>query len=87
MNGGKNPIQDGDLLLLERITSTNAGSISNLTMAIERQDEGGDNQYLLRVVKKNADGSYRLVANNPKYGDLIANERMATFARLIGVVG
>ncbi|TCS40420.1 DEAD/DEAH box helicase family protein [Reinekea marinisedimentorum] len=87
MNGGKNPIQDGDLLLLERITSNNAGSISNLTMAIERQDEGGDNQYLLRVVKKNSDGSYRLVANNPEYGDLIANEGMATFARLVGVVG
>ncbi|MCO4790205.1 DEAD/DEAH box helicase, partial [Vibrio cholerae] len=30
MNGGKNPIQDGDLLLLEWVTPSSAGSISNL---------------------------------------------------------
>ncbi|QJY40982.1 hypothetical protein HND97_06885 [Vibrio cholerae] len=41
MKGGKNPIQDGDLLLLEWVTPSSAGSISNLTMAIETQDETG----------------------------------------------
>ncbi len=86
MNGGKNPIYDGDYLLLEQVTPESAGSISNQTMAIERQDGAGDNQYLLRKVLKNKDGSYTLRANNPDYDDLIADESMVTFARFKGVV-
>lgn len=86
MNGGKNPIYDGDYLLLEQITPNNAGSISNSTVAIERQDSAGDNQYLLRKVLKEADGSYTLRAANPDYDDIEANEDMVTFARLKGKV-
>jgi superfamily II DNA or RNA helicase/HKD family nuclease/SOS-response transcriptional repressor LexA len=86
MNGGKNPIHDGDYLLLEQITPVSAGSISNQIMAIERQDAAGDNQYLLRKVLKNNDGSYTLRANNPDYEDLIADDSMVTFARLKGKV-
>ena len=86
MNGGKNPIRDGDYLLLERINPNNAGSITGSTMAIERQDESGDNQYLLRVVTKQSDGQYMLRANNPDYEDLPAAESMRTFARLKAVI-
>ena len=84
MNGGKNPIFDGDLLLLEWITSTNAGSITGNTMVIEQQDETGDNQYLLRVVKKQNNGLYILKAQNvsPDYPDITANESFRTLARL-----
>ncbi len=39
MDGGKNPIRDGDYLLLELISPSNAGSITGTVMAIERQDE------------------------------------------------
>lgn len=86
MNGGKNPIMDGELLLLEWVTPTSAGSISNTTMAIERLDMAGDAEYLLRVIKKQADGKYLLHANNPDYDDQIATSEMKTFARLIKVV-
>lgn len=86
MNGGRNPIYDGDYLLLEQITSNNAGSISNTTVAIERQDTSGDNQYLLRKVLKNTDGTYTLRAANPEYEDINASEDMVTFARLKGKV-
>lgn len=86
MSGGKNPIYDGDYLLLEQITPNNAGSITNSTVAIERQDSAGDNQYLLRKVLKNADGSYTLRAANPDYADVKASEDMVTFARLKGNV-
>ena len=86
MNGGKNPIYDGDYLLLEQITPNNAGSITNSTVAIERQDTAGDNQYLLRKVLKNADGTYTLRAAHPDYTDVIASEDMVTFARLKGKV-
>ncbi len=86
MNGGKHPIIDGDLLLLEWITATSAGSISNKTLAIEMIDETGDSQYLLRVVKKQKNGSYLLTANNPDYNDKLATEQMHTFARFKAVI-
>ncbi|RAU22708.1 DEAD/DEAH box helicase [Paramagnetospirillum kuznetsovii] len=86
MNGGKHPIQDGDYLLLELVSSSSAGSITGSVMAIERQDESGDDQYLLRVVTKTQDGRYILKANNPEYADLEANDQMRTFARLRGVI-
>ena len=87
MDGGKNPIRDGDYLLLELVSPSNAGSITGTVMAIERQDEvGGDNQYLLRVVTKAKDGSYTLKANNPAYGDLQSTDEMRTLARLKAVV-
>jgi len=87
MDGGKNPIRDGDYLLLELVSPSNAGSITGTVMAIERQDEaGGDNQYLLRVVTKTKAGSYILKANNPAYEDLQATDEMRTLARLKAVV-
>ena len=86
MNGGKHPICDGDFLLLELLTAGNAGSITGSVMAIERQDEFGDNQYLLRVVTKSKDGQYILKANNPDYADLAANDEMRTLARFKQVI-
>ena len=86
MNGGKVPIRDGDLLLLELLTANNAGSISGQIVAIERQDESGDNQYLLRAVSKVGQGQYVLKANNPDYTDLPADESMRTLARFKQVI-
>ena len=87
MDGGKNPVRDGDYLLLELLSPSNAGSITGTVMAIERQDEvGGDNQYLLRVVTKAKNGSYTLKANNPAYEDLPVTDEMRTLARLKAVV-
>jgi hypothetical protein len=57
-DGGKNPVRDGDYLLLELMKPTRAGSITGNVVAIERQDESGDNQYLLRVVSKTRGGQY-----------------------------
>ena len=82
MDGGKNPIRDGDYLLLERLTPAGAGSITGAVIAIERQDESGDNQYLLRMVLKSPGGAYVLRANNPAYSDLDATDDMRTLARL-----
>jgi SOS-response transcriptional repressor LexA len=86
MDGGKNPVRDGDYLLLELMSPTHAGSITGNVVAIERQDESGDNQYLLRVVTKTRDGQYVLKANNPAYEDMPATDEMRTLARLRGVV-
>lgn len=86
MDGGKNPVRDGDYLLLELISPTRAGSITGNVVAIERQDEAGDNQYLLRLVTKTREGRYILKANNPDYEDLPATDEMRTLARLRGVI-
>jgi len=86
MNGGKHPIVDGDYLLLEIIGSNQAGSISNQILAIERGDVMGDGQYLLRYVKKLEMGRYELIAHNPDYEPMMANEDMRTFARFKEVI-
>jgi superfamily II DNA or RNA helicase/HKD family nuclease/2-polyprenyl-3-methyl-5-hydroxy-6-metoxy-1,4-benzoquinol methylase len=86
MDGGKHPVRDGDYLLLELLSPTSAGGITGAVVAIERQDESGDNQYLLRNVAKNARGEYVLKANNATYADMIANEEMRTLARLKSIV-
>ena len=86
MNGGKSPIQDGDYLLFELVSPTNAGSITGSVMAIERQDEFGDNQYLLRAVTKGANGVHVLKAFNPDYKDMVASSEMRTLARLKGII-
>lgn len=87
MNGGKRPIVDGDFLLLEHLSPTNAGSITGTVMAIERQDAVGEsNQYLLRAVLKSSDGGYMLHANNPDYADIPATDDMRTLAKLKAVI-
>lgn len=79
-------MRDGDYLLLELISPARAGSITGDVVAIERQDDNGDNQYLLRVVTKGTQGQYVLRANNPAYEDLVATDDMRTLARLRGVI-
>ncbi|MGO1502303.1 MAG: DUF3427 domain-containing protein [Marinobacter sp.] len=90
MNGSKNPIHDGDYLLLEQIDPSKAGSITGKTLAIERMDETGDTQYLLRVIEKTAQGQYVLKAKNPSYDDILVtdelSEQFRTFARLEAVI-
>lgn len=86
MRGGKNPIHDGDYLLLELIDPENAGRITGETVVIERQEISGEDQYLLRGVTKTDDGRYVLKAANPDYEDLEADDSMRTRARLKAVL-
>lgn len=87
MNGGKNPIRDGDYLLLEFVSSGKVGFTSGSVMTIERQDQVGEaNQYLLRVVTEAQDGRYILRANNPDYEDLELTDEMRMLARLESII-
>jgi superfamily II DNA or RNA helicase/SAM-dependent methyltransferase/SOS-response transcriptional repressor LexA len=86
MDGGKNPIHDGDYLLLELISPTHSGSINGSVIAIEQQDVAGDNQYLLRFVNKTPAGQYLLKANNSDYPDMMATEAMQTRARFKAIL-
>jgi superfamily II DNA or RNA helicase/SAM-dependent methyltransferase/SOS-response transcriptional repressor LexA len=80
MDGGKHPIRDGDYLLFEHISPTNAGSLTGATVAIERDSGDGGSEYLLRVVAK-SDGQYVLRAQNPRYEEMVATDEMRTLAR------
>ena len=86
----KHPIHDGDYLLLEAISPDRAGSITGDTMAIERQDDAGDNQYLLRKILKDVNGQYVLRAANPDYADIVVDDELSsqlrTFARFKQVI-
>lgn len=86
MNGGKNPVHDGDYLLLEHIDPIHAGSITGSTVVVERQNASGDDQYVLRLVTKSSDGRHILKATNPTYSDYETDESMRTLARLRSVI-
>lgn len=85
MDGGKTPIRDGDYLLLEHISTTNAGSLTGAIVAIERDGDDGGSEYLLRAVTKSPAG-YILHALNPSYSDMPASDEMRTRARLKGIL-
>ncbi len=86
MNGGKHPVRDGDYLLLERMGPERAGSISGYTLVVERLNEAGDSEYLLRAVIKRGAGDYVLRAWNRAYGDMEAGEDLKTWARFVRVL-
>jgi len=50
------------------------------------KQDAGDNQYLLRVVRKTAPNQYELHAQNPAYQTMLATNSMKTFARLKAVL-
>lgn len=86
MDGGKYPIRDGAYLLLQLVTPQSAGSNVNHLIVLERQDESGDNQYLLRHVLKDSQGRYILRAHNPAYRDIDTSEDFRTIARLKAIL-
>ena len=86
MNGGPNPICDGDHLLFENINPQSAGSTNNQIVAIETDSESGGDQYLLRKVNKTAHDQYDLIALNPEYETIQANENMRTRARFKEII-
>lgn len=81
MDGGRNPISDGDYLLFEKNTG---GTISNQLFAIEQQDGFGDTSYIFKRIEKDSQGRYRLVSTNKDYEDIpVDNDCMFPFARFL----
>ena len=86
MNGGSNPICDGDHLLFEVISPETANSLNGQLVAIETDSETGGDQYLLRKVSKTGTGQYDLIALNPEYETIQSNESMRTRARFKQII-
>jgi superfamily II DNA or RNA helicase/SAM-dependent methyltransferase len=92
MDGGNQPIRDGDTLLLE-LLDPSPDRIANAagdTVALERQQSDGTYAYLLRRVVSVSTGTPVLRANHPDYPDLPLTpellKSLRTVARLIRVV-
>ncbi len=86
MDGGENPVHNGDYLLLERLDSNKIENYSGATIVVERSDDQGNNQYLLRVASEDPNGGTTLKANNPTYPAFIADKSMTPLARLRAII-
>jgi superfamily II DNA or RNA helicase/SOS-response transcriptional repressor LexA len=82
MNGGKNPIKNGDYLVLKWITPNSAGSITGKRIVVRNLNNAGDDEFVLRKVEKKSPGNYQLIADNPEYEPFDAEEEMEQFAWL-----
>jgi SOS-response transcriptional repressor LexA len=89
MDGGGNPILDGDLVVLERIDSSRAGSLTaEAAIAVEFRDQIGDTAYALKNIRKDGRGRYWLHSRNRQYADVpIDLDSIFPFARFICKVG
>jgi superfamily II DNA or RNA helicase/SOS-response transcriptional repressor LexA len=84
MDGGKEPIKDGELVVLEPITPVSAGSLQGQIIAVGYTDNSGNTAYAIKKVKKDSLGKYFLVSQNKAYKDIPVNpENFRTIARFI----
>jgi len=86
MNGGQNPIRDGDYLLMEAMTSSGLRDLDVQTVAIERKDIVGDDQYLLRAVAVKDFWQKELIAKNSAFPAMPLTDEMNVFAQLKTVI-
>ena len=86
---GSNPIQDGDLIVLERLGSSRAGSLTaEAAIAVEFRDDTGDTAYALKNIRKDAHGQYWLHSWNRQLTDVpVVPDQVFPFARFICKVG
>ncbi|MGK5094985.1 DEAD/DEAH box helicase family protein [Deltaproteobacteria bacterium TL4] len=88
MDGGKNPVHNGDLVLLERLDATRAGSLTaERAIAVEYRDFTGETAYALKQIKKRSTGEYYLHSWNSQYPDSpVDPETLFPIARFIQII-
>jgi len=86
MNGGSNPIRDGDYLLMEAITNSGSKNLTDQTVAIEQKEVIDGDQYLLRRLAAKDLLQKELVAFNPSFPTVTLTSEMTIFARLLRVI-
>ena len=89
MDGGANPILDGDRVVLERLGSSRAGSLTaEAAIAVEFRDDTDDTAYALKDIRKDAHGRYWLHSWNRQFNDVpVVPDQIFPFARFICKVG
>jgi SOS-response transcriptional repressor LexA len=89
MDGGANPILDGDLVILERLSPSRAGSLTaERAIAVKFLDHAEHTAYALKNIRKDRSGRYWLHSWNRAYEDKpVDANTMFTFGRLVCKVG
>ena len=89
MDGGFNPIRNGDHVVFERLSSSRAGSLTaEAAIAVEFRDDTGDTAYALKNIRKDAHGQYWLHSWNRQITDVpVVPDQIFPFARYICKVG
>ncbi|TGD72519.1 DUF3427 domain-containing protein [Mangrovimicrobium sediminis] len=98
MDGGENPIRDGDYLLFELISESELTSMASINHVREpntddtevlesativaENREGFGHEFLLRNLVSNTSGAATLVAQNPSYPDIPVTAKIALIAEL-----
>lgn len=87
MDGGDDPIRDGDFLLMEYLYPAQAKILSDGVYAIERNiADGNGYQYLLRKIINGADGGVLLKANNSDYENMELMGEMKVVAAMKKII-
>jgi SOS-response transcriptional repressor LexA len=89
MDGGSNPILDGDLVVLERLGSSRAGSLTaEAAIAVDFRDDTEDTAYALKDIRKDSHGQYWLHSWNKQFTDVaVVPDQIFPIARFISKVG
>lgn len=80
MDGGDDPIRDGDYLLLSIVDNDTLLRSQGSVFAVQKP--GDDEQFVLRRVRLRENGTYELIADNPRYDAIAATDDMRVIARL-----
>ena len=86
MDGGEDPIQDGDLLLMELTPTSSLRELVGETLVLERPSSASTGEYLLRDAEPGPSGALVLRARNEAYGDMELEPGVRAVARLKAVV-
>jgi hypothetical protein len=82
MNGGKDPIRDGDWLIFQYARGAGLGAVEGRVVLVQVQDGTGDGAYQVKRVVREA-GKWRLNSDNPDAPSFDASERTVPIALLV----
>jgi SOS-response transcriptional repressor LexA len=86
MNGGDAPVKDGDYLVMEQVSYGDIRKLIGSTVGLERINQEGNAEYLLRMILEQGSGELKLHATNPGYNDIDISSDINVFARLVNII-
>lgn len=86
MDGGDEPARDGDYLLLALQVDRSVERHDGETVVVQRDNASGDDEYVLRKVRRTGQGQYEFAASNPKYSPIPVGDNDKVIARLVQVL-
>jgi superfamily II DNA or RNA helicase/diadenosine tetraphosphate (Ap4A) HIT family hydrolase len=82
MNGGVDPIRDGDWLVMQYARGVGLGAVEGRVALVETEGAQGDSGYQVKRVERDG-GRWFLASDNPSAGRFEASDQMRVVARLV----